>query len=120
MSTWENQPLFPNPDEDRDWGGYNPQQPAEFDLTAIEKIVVVTRKTPLEELIHRQNSKSQARFYLEQNNVSFAEYERADVQYQQALQTVRRQLPGKLKTQFLDRELLSTYQFGERDLVVTL
>ncbi len=86
----------------------------------IEKIVVVTRKTPLEELIYRQNSRSQARFYLKQNNVSFDEYERFDRQYQQALQSIRQQLPGKLKTQFLDRELLPTYQFGEQDLVVTL
>lgn len=99
---------------------HDPQSQVGTDLTAIEKIVVVTRKTPLEELIYRQNSKSQARFYLEQNNISFAEYEQADAQYQQALQVVRRQLPRNLKTQFLDRDLLPTYQFGERDLVVTL
>jgi NAD kinase len=92
----------------------------ETNLTRIEKIVVVTKKTQLEELIYRQNSKSQARFYLEQNKVSFTEYEQADTQYQQALQTVKRQLPSKLKTHFLDRELLPTYQFGERDLVITL
>ena len=87
---------------------------------SIEKIVVVTRKTPLEELVSRLNSRSQAHFYLEQNHVSFAEYEQADAQYQQALQTVKRQLPRSLKSQFLERELLPTYQFGERDLVVTL
>jgi NAD kinase len=101
MSTRENRPLAP-------------------ELTGIEKIVVVTRKTPLQELVYRLNSKSQARFYLEQNSISFTEYERADAQYQQALQVVKRQLPRRLKVQFLDRDLLPTYQFGERDLVVTL
>lgn len=124
MSTWENMPLFPDPGADQGWereGGFNgPERSAAFDLASIEKVVVVTRKTPLEELIYRQNSKSQARFYLEQNQVSFAEYEQADAQYQQALQVVKQQLPRKLKTQFIDRDLLPTYQFGERDLVITL
>lgn len=94
--------------------------PTDFDLTAIEKIIVVTRKTQLEELIYRLNSKSQARFYLEQNHISFAEYEQADAQYRRALDAVKRQLPRRFKIQFLDRELLPTYQFGERDLVITL
>jgi NAD kinase len=92
----------------------------EFHLTSIEKVVVVTRKTALEDLVYRMNSKSQARFYLEQNHISFSEYERSDTQYRQAVQEVRQQLTGKLKLQFLDRDLLPTYQFGEHDLVVTL
>jgi NAD kinase len=92
----------------------------EFSLTSIEKIVVVIRKTALEDLVYRMNSKSQARFYLEQNRISFGEYDRSDKQYQQALQEVRQQLGGKLKIQFLDRDLLPTYQFGAHDLVVTL
>lgn len=92
----------------------------DFQLDSIEKVVVVTRKTALEDLIYRMNSKSQARFYLEQNNISFADYERGDQQYRLAMQEVRQQLAGKLKVQFLDRDLLPTYQFGEHDLVVTL
>src|SRR5262245_33083008 len=87
---------------------------------SIEKIVVVTKKTPLEELINRLNSKAQAKFYLEQNQVPFAEYERADAQYQRAVELVRRQLPRGVKQQFIDRDLLPTYQFGERDMVVTI
>jgi NAD kinase len=85
-----------------------------------EKIVVVTKKTPLEELVNRLNSRAQAKFYLEQNQVSFAEYELADAQYQRALEAIRRQLPRGVKQQFVDREFLPTYQFGERDLVVTV
>jgi hypothetical protein len=66
------------------------------------------------------NSKSQARFYLEQNHISFNEYDRSDKQYQLAVQEVRQQLVGKRKVEFLERDLLPTYQFGEHDLVVTL
>src|SRR6476620_7036266 len=86
----------------------------------IEKIVVVTKKTPLQELIARLNSKAQAKLYLEQNNVPFSEYERTDTIYQRAVEEVRRQLPRGVKQQFIDREFLPTYLFGDRDLVITI
>lgn len=85
-----------------------------------EKIVVITRKTALEDLVQRLNSKSQARFYLEQNQVSFEEYEKADTVYQRAIERIRQQLPRTVKHQFIDRDFLPTYTFGERDLVVTV
>ncbi|HEX5692900.1 MAG TPA: hypothetical protein VFX76_22970 [Roseiflexaceae bacterium] len=85
-----------------------------------ETIVVVTRKTALEELVLRLNSRAQARFYLEQNGVSFDEYERADTQYHRAVEALVAQLPRGVKQVRLDRELLPTYQFGARDLVVTI
>ena len=86
----------------------------------IERIIVVTKKTPLEELILRLNSKEQARFYLEQNLVSFTDYEQAHTQYKQAVAHVRQQLPRALKQQFIDRDFLPTYQFDEHDLIVTI
>jgi len=88
-------------------------------MAEIEKIVVVTKKTALEELVYRLNSKAQARFYLEQNQVSFDEYEQSDAQYRRSVEAITRQLPRGIKHQFIDRDLLPTYQFGERDLVVT-
>lgn len=91
-----------------------------FAAAGVEKIVVVTRKTALEELVLRLNSRAQARFYLEQSGAGFAECERADAQYQAAREALVRQLPRDLKHQFVDRDLLPTYQFGEHDLVVTL
>jgi hypothetical protein len=86
----------------------------------IDKIVVVTKKTPLPELINRLYSKAQANFYLEQNQVSFAEYEQFDAIYQRMVEEVRRQLPRGVKQQFIDREFLPTYLFGEHDLVITV
>jgi NAD kinase len=86
----------------------------------IEKIVIVTKRTPLEDLVLRLNSKSQARFYLEQNQVSFSEYEKGDAQYQHSVEAIKQQLPRDVKHQFIDRSLLPTYQFGAHDLVVTV
>jgi NAD kinase len=89
-------------------------------MMSIEKIVVVTKKTALEELVLRLNSRSQARFYLEQNGVSFEEYERSDAQYRRSVEAIAKQLPRSLKSQFIDRDLLPTYQFSERDMIVTV
>jgi hypothetical protein len=86
----------------------------------IDKVVIVTKKTPLAELVLRLNSVGQARFYLEQNGISFAEYEQVDASYQRALDTLVRQLPRDLKRQVIDRDLLPNYQFGDNDVVVTL
>jgi NAD kinase len=89
-------------------------------MAAIERVVVVTRKTAQTELVERLNSREQARFYLRQNGVSFSEYEAADAQYGRALASLRAQIPRTLKQQFIDRSMLPTYQFGDHDLVITL
>ena len=41
-----------------------------------EKIVVVTRKTRLEELVERFNTREQAKFYIEHMGLNFADYDR--------------------------------------------
>jgi NAD kinase len=89
-------------------------------MAEIERIIVVTKKTALEDLAYRLNSKAQARFYLKQNQVSFTEYERADGQYLDAVNAIKQQLPRRLKQQFIDRDFLPTYQFGAHDLVITV
>lgn len=88
--------------------------------TAFEKIVIVTRKTRLEELIVRFNTRAQAKFCIEHAGGDFAEYEREDAAYQQALQTVRKALELGLKVQLLPRDLVPTYLFAPTDLVVAL
>lgn len=89
-------------------------------MVAIERIVMVTRKTALEELVYRMNSREQARFYLEQNQISFTEYEQSDAQYQRAVDYVKQQLPTNIKQHVIDRDFLPTYQFSEHDLIVTV
>ena len=85
-----------------------------------EKIVVVTRKTRLAELIERFNTVGQARFYIEHAGGDFAEYEREDDAYRRAVESVRRQLDLDLKVQMLDRGLVPTVLFTDKDLIVTL
>ena len=85
-----------------------------------EKLVVVTRRTRLDELVARFNTPGQARFYIEHAGGDFGEYEREHDAYQRALERVRREVEFGLPRQFLDRGLLPTYTFGPVDLVVTL
>lgn len=87
---------------------------------AFEKIVLVTRKTRLLELIARFNTRAQAKFYIEHSGGDFAEYEREDAAYNKALTAVRQSLELGLKVQLIDRELSPTFLFAPTDIVVTL
>lgn len=86
------------------------------------KLVIVTRKTQVEELVARFNSRDQARFYIEQNvgKGRFKLYQEADVAYREGVENVHDFLPRGVPTQWIDRELLPTFSFGRDDIVVTI
>jgi NAD kinase len=85
-----------------------------------KKIVIVTRRTRLQELVERFNTHSQAKFYIEHSGGDFADYEREDDSYRTALDLVRRSLDFELPHQLVDRALVPTYKFQKEDVVVTL
>lgn len=85
-----------------------------------EKIVVVTRKTRLEGLIERFNSRAQAKFYLDHSGGDFADYEREDAAYRRAVETVRRSLEVGLKVHVAERSLVPTMLFTPADLIVAV
>lgn len=87
---------------------------------ALDKIVVITKKTALEELIERFNTRAQAHFYIEHLGASFAEYDAAHNAYYRALDAVRDAIPQGVRVQFIERSFLPTFLFGANDLVVTL
>lgn len=89
-------------------------------MAELEKIVVVTKKTALEELVERFNSRDQAKFYLEHMGASFGEYSQAHEVYVRAVDRLKDSVPRGVKNQFIERGFLPTFQFGERDLVVTV
>lgn len=86
----------------------------------LDRIVVITRLTALEELKARFNSTAQARFYIEHLGGAFDEYEAAHTRYSAAVAAVQRALPRGLKTHVIERGFLPNYVFGESDLVVTV
>lgn len=85
-----------------------------------EKVVIVTRKTQLEELVTRFNTVGQAKFYLEHAGQDFAPIEQTHAQYHAVLDGVRGLVPPSVKHQVIDRSFLPQFTFGENDLVVTV
>lgn len=85
-----------------------------------EKVVIVTRKTALEELVARFNTVGQAKFYLEHAGQDFAPIEAAHAQYHAVLEGVRALVPAGVKRQVIERGFLPQFTFGESDLVVTV
>jgi NAD kinase len=88
--------------------------------TEWDKIVVVTWKTGLEELLERFVTKEQACFYLEHSGVPFEPYKEEQRAHDEALDRLKAALPAGVRSQFVERSFLPTFTFGERDLVVTL
>lgn len=89
-------------------------------MAAFDKIVVITQKTALEELVERFNTREQARFYLEHMGTSFADYQAAHDAYMAALAALKKALPAGARHQLVERSYLPNFLFGDADLVVTL
>lgn len=85
-----------------------------------KKLIIVTRKTRLEELVTRFNTKSQAKFYIEHAGGDFSDYEREDDAYRRSLDVLRRSLELEVPQQIVDRALVPTFQFQKEDLIFTL
>jgi len=85
-----------------------------------ENVIIVTRKTELDDLVARFNTKAQAKFYLQQAGQSFETIEAAHDKHQQVLGKVRQAMPTTVKSQLIDREMVPRFTFGRADLVVTV
>lgn len=84
------------------------------------KIVLVTRRTRLEELIQRFNTEDQARFYIEHLGADFSDYQCEHATYQRALAETRETLGRLGRLQLVDRSFVPNFIFGPRDTIVAL
>lgn len=86
----------------------------------IDKIVIVTRRTRLEDSVRRFNTRQQAKFFVQSRGQSFDDYELEYANYSTAKEELFRLLPREIKIQEIDRDFLPNFLFGPRDLVITL
>ena len=93
---------------------------AEAGRALFEKVVIVTRRTELEQLVARFNSVPQARFYLEHAGQAFEPIAARHEKYHAVLDTVRRAVPRGLKAQVIERAFLPQFLFDAADLVLTV
>jgi NAD kinase len=89
-------------------------------MAAPDKLVIITRKTALDELVDRFNTRDQARFYIEHMGGRFDDYQAAHDAYHHALAFVHKIMPNGIRAQWIDRSFLPTFTFGESDVAVIL
>jgi len=84
------------------------------------KIVLIKRKTRLEELTARYNTIDQARFYIEHLGSDFSDYMMEDERYKKAVSDAIADLELLGRVQVVDREYIPNFIFGKNDIVVVL
>ncbi len=85
-----------------------------------QRLVLVTRRSRLDELVARFNTVSQAQFYVEHLGADFGDYEREHQTGLEAARRTREILGGLGRLHSIDRAFLPNYLFGPNDLVVAL
>ena len=85
-----------------------------------QKIILITQKTRLENLIKRYNTAGQARFYVESHGGSFDDYVLEDKLYKAAVKKTVGFAETYGRLQVVDRDFIPNFIFGENDLVVAI
>ena len=88
--------------------------------TAERKVVLITRRTRLEELVAKYHSVAQARFYLEHLGADFSDYLAEHETYAAAKRTVTTALEAHGRYQTIERGFLTNFLFAPDDVVVAL
>ena len=86
----------------------------------MDKLILVTRNTRLEALTERFNTQAQAKFYLTQAGLDFADYAHEHDVYRRSLEKVQAAMQLGAPVQVMERALVSTYLFAPSDVVVVL
>ena len=84
------------------------------------KIVIIVRRTRLDDLITRFNTEDQARFYVEHLGADFSDYQEEDRTYKRAVRQAENILSRHGRVQVVDRAFVPNFIFGPRDTVVAL
>lgn len=84
----------------------------------MNKIVIVSQKTRLQELIERFNTEEQAKFYVENLGASFDDYIDEDREYTENLNFVKKCSEQSARVSVIDKSFLPSYIFGPNDVVI--
>jgi NAD kinase len=86
----------------------------------LPRIVLITRKTPVELLLEQHGTLAQARFYLESRGQSIAEYEAIHERVQGALAQVQAAIRPDQRRVRVDRGDLDRFLFAPDDVIVVV
>lgn len=85
-----------------------------------KKIVLIVRKTRLDDLISRFNTEDQAKFYVEHLGADFSDYKLEDFNYKRAVKEAENILSTHGRVQVVDRTFMPNFIFGRQDTVIAL
>lgn len=86
----------------------------------MHKIVIVSRNTRLQELVHQYNTVEQAKFYIEHMGVDFSDYIWEDQQYHKVLEMVRNTAEHFARVQEIERQFIPNMIFGKQDIIIVV
>lgn len=89
-------------------------------VARFHKVIIVTRKTMLEELVERHGTRDQAEFLTVNRGQSFRDIDDAHRCYHTALNALKAAVPTSVRMQVVERAFLPNFLFSPHDLVVTL
>src|SRR5687768_3960198 len=84
------------------------------------KVILVTRRSRLEDLLVRFNTREQAKFYVEHLGADFGDYVAEHETYQSAKRIVVQALASHGRFQQIERSFLPNFLFGPDDVVLAL
>lgn len=86
----------------------------------MNKVIVVTRKTRLTDLVQKYNTLEQAKFYIEHLGADFSDYSLEDRNYKEAVETVKSVAEKYARVQEIDRTFFPNMILGAKDIVITV
>lgn len=84
------------------------------------KVVLVTQKSRMQELLYKYNTKAQAQFHIEHMGADFSDYVVEDENYQKSLAIVKQIADKYAKVTVVDREFVPNMLFGKDDVVIAV
>ncbi len=84
------------------------------------KIILVTQKTRLEQLIRRYNTEGQVRFYLEHCGEDFSDYKKEHENYIRSVNSAAEIIEDFGRVQLVDRDNVPRFIFGKKDIVIAI
>lgn len=84
------------------------------------KVILITRKTRLDEVIAKFNTLDQAKFYVESLGADFSDYQLEDKIYKRAVLDVESELQKLARVQIIDRDYVPNFIFGKNDIIVVV
>ncbi|MFT7387162.1 MAG: NAD kinase [Candidatus Endobugula sp.] len=84
------------------------------------KVIIVTRRTRLEELVAQYNTEAQAAFVINSKGGDFDDYRVEHSTYLASVETIKSTLKKSARLQMVERNFLPNFIFGPEDIVVVI